>query len=103
MTAIWTYVCKSGKPEGDRRYNELFINNQDLTFSEKSKEYGLDITGLSVVRHFLMPMGRRSGCLSLNNSVRSVGSYDLIEGQRNIPDPNDNGNKFLENTGTGFE
>ena len=51
------YVCKSGKPEGDRRYNELFINNQDLTFSEKSKEYGLDITGLRYMRHFLMPIG----------------------------------------------
>ena len=97
------YVCKSGKPEGDRRYNELFINNQDLTFSEKSKEYGLDITGLSV--HAAFFDADRDGDLDaylLNNSIRSVGGYDLIEGQRNIPDPNDNGNKFLENTGTGF-
>ena len=31
------YVCKSGKPEGTNRHNELFINNGDLTFTEKSK------------------------------------------------------------------
>ena len=32
------YVCKSGPPEGERRYNELFINNGDLTFSEMAKD-----------------------------------------------------------------
>jgi hypothetical protein len=36
-------------------------------------------------------------CYILNNSIRSVGGYDLIKGQREIPDPNDNGNKFFEN------
>ena len=46
------YVCKSGKPIGEKRYNELFINNGDLTFSERSKEYGLDFTGLSVHASF---------------------------------------------------
>ncbi|HMN90030.1 MAG TPA: VCBS repeat-containing protein, partial [Saprospiraceae bacterium] len=34
------YVCKSGKPNGERRYNELFINNGDLTFTESAKTYG---------------------------------------------------------------
>ena len=42
------YVCKSGKPEGENRHNELFINNGDLTFTESSKKYGLDVKGLSV-------------------------------------------------------
>ena len=42
------YVCKSGKPEGVNRHNELFINNGDLTFTESSKAYGLDVEGLSV-------------------------------------------------------
>ena len=31
------YVCKSGKPEGQNRHNELFINQGDLTFKESSK------------------------------------------------------------------
>ena len=41
------YVCKSGPPGGERRNNELFINNGDLTFTERSKEFGLDNEGLS--------------------------------------------------------
>jgi hypothetical protein len=41
------YVCKSGIPGGANRHNELFINNGDLTFSEKATEYGLADLGLS--------------------------------------------------------
>jgi len=41
------YVCKSGNSEGKNRNNELFINNGDLTFSEKASEYGLSNFGLS--------------------------------------------------------
>ena len=92
------YVCKSGKPGGNNRHNELFINQGDLTFKESSKSYGLDITGLSVHAAFLDY--DKDGDLDayiLNNSIRSVGGYDLIKDQRSIPDPNNNGNKFLEN------
>ena len=92
------YVCKSGKPGGINRHNELFINQGNLTFKESSKEYGLDIKGLSVHAAFLDY--DKDGDLDayiLNNSIRSVGGYDLIKDQRKIPDPNNNGNKFLEN------
>ena len=41
------YVCKSGPPEGEVRYNTLYINNGDLTFTESSRSYGLDNIGLS--------------------------------------------------------
>src|SRR6267142_1565250 len=33
------YVCNSGNVDGQLRGNELFMNNGNLTFSEKSKEY----------------------------------------------------------------
>ena len=92
------YVCKSGKPGGAHRNNELFINNGDLTFTESSKAYGLDIIGLSVQAAFFD--ADRDGdldCYLLNNSIRSVGGYDLIKDQRTIPDANNNGNKFLIN------
>ena len=92
------YVCKSGKPGGERRYNELFINQGDNTFVEKAKEYGLAVEGLSVHAAFLdYDKDGDLDCYILNNSIRSVGGYDLIKGQREIPDPNDNGNKFYEN------
>ena len=92
------YVCKSGKPGGERRYNELFINQGDNTFIEKANEYGLAVEGLSVHAAFLdYDKDGDLDCYILNNSIRSVGGYDLIKGQREIPDPNDNGNKFFEN------
>jgi enediyne biosynthesis protein E4 len=42
------YVCKSGDPNSPKRRNELFINNGDLSFTERAREYGLDDKGLSV-------------------------------------------------------
>jgi hypothetical protein len=92
------YVCKSGKPEGDNRHNELFINQGNLTFQEKAKEYGLDVLGLSV--HSAFFDYDKDGDLDayvLNNSLRSIGGFDLIEGQREIPDESENGNKFFRN------
>ncbi len=90
------YVCKAGSPEGDRRYNELFINQGDLSFIEQSKEYGLDIKGLSIHSAFFdYDHDGDLDCYVLNNSLKSVGGFDLAKGQRNVP--SENGNKFLEN------
>jgi enediyne biosynthesis protein E4 len=41
------YVCNSGEIKTDDRANELFINNGDLTFTDKAIEYGLDDKGYS--------------------------------------------------------
>lgn len=90
------YVCKSGKPEGKNRHNELFINNGDLTFTEKSESYGLNITGLSVQAAFFdYDKDGDLDCYLLNNSIKSIGGFDLIKDQRNIPSPD--GNKLLQN------
>jgi len=92
------YVCKSGKPGGLNRHNELFINNGDLTFTESSKEYGLDIEGLSVHAAFFdYDKDGDLDCYILNNSIKSIGAYDLIKDQRKIPDETGSGNKFLRN------
>ncbi|HMQ48743.1 MAG TPA: VCBS repeat-containing protein [Saprospiraceae bacterium] len=90
------YVCKAGKPEGNNRHNELFINQGDLTFVEQSKEYGLDITGLSIQSAFFdYDLDGDLDCYLLNNSLRSVGGFDMKEGLRDTYDPE--GNKLLEN------
>jgi len=41
------YVSEVGAYKNFNGRNELFINNGDLTFSEKARTYGLDITGFN--------------------------------------------------------
>lgn len=92
------YVCKSGNPDVPNRNNELFINNGDLTFTEKSEEYGLDIVGLSVQAAFFdYDKDGDLDCYLLTNSFKSVGNFDLIKDQRQIPDSQGGGNKFFVN------
>ncbi|MCB0676084.1 MAG: VCBS repeat-containing protein, partial [Saprospiraceae bacterium] len=91
------YVCKSGSPEGENRNNELFLNNGDGTFSERSEEYGLADLGLS--SHAVFFDYDRDGdldCYLLNNSIRPVGGYDIRPGQREVRDTL-GGNKLYRN------
>ena len=46
------YVCRSAAAAEPNRQNLLFINNGDLTFTEKAKEYGLNDTGYSTQAAF---------------------------------------------------
>ncbi|MDH3243252.1 MAG: VCBS repeat-containing protein, partial [Saprospiraceae bacterium] len=81
------YVCKSGRPGGEKRYNELFINNGDLTFTEQAKEYGLADEGLSSHAAFFdYDLDGDLDCYLLNNSFRPVGGYDMRPGLREIRD-----------------
>ncbi|SEF55991.1 VCBS repeat-containing protein [Algoriphagus boritolerans] len=96
------YVCKSGPQGGKKRHNELYINNGDLTFTEKSKDFGLAEERLS--QHAVFFDFDKDGDLDmylLSNSGRSVGIFDLREGQREIRDP-DGGNKLFRNDGEKF-
>ena len=48
------YVCKFGYTENPQdRVNLLYINNQDGTFSEKGRQYGLANTGYSIQAAFI--------------------------------------------------
>jgi hypothetical protein len=98
------YVCNSGDINGDNKENELFINNGDLTFTEQAAEYGLNDRGLST--HMSFFDYDKDGDLDaylLNNSFRSIGSFDLRKNQREVRDTlggdklfrNDNG-KFVD-------
>jgi hypothetical protein len=91
------YVCKSGDPQGTHRSNELFINNGNLTFSEKAAEYGIADLGLS--NHASFFDYDRDGdldCYLLNNSFQSVTEFDIKPGQRQIRDTL-GGNKLYRN------
>ncbi len=91
------YICKSGPPGGERRHNELFINNADNTFTERAKEYGVDVTGLSIHASFFDY--DKDGDLDLyllSNPIRSLDDLEPKEGLREIPDPG-GGNRFFRN------
>ncbi len=96
------YVCNSGDEKGRDRENEFFINNGDGTFSEKAKEMGLDDAGVST--HAAFFDYDRDGDLDmyqLNNSYRSVNSFNLLENERNIRDSL-GGDKLYRNDGDKF-
>lgn len=91
------YICKSGPLGGEERHNSLYINNGDLTFTEKAMEFGIADEGLS--QHAVFFDFDKDGDLDmylLNNSVRSIGVYDLRTGQREVRDPM-GGNKLYRN------
>ena len=91
------YVCKSGKPGGEKRHNELFINHGDLTFTEQAKAYGIADEGFSSHAAFFdYDKDGDLDCYLLNNSFRAVGGFDMRPGLREIRDSL-GGNKLYRN------
>ena len=100
------YVCNSGDIKGDKKENELYINNGapggNVTFTEKAHEYGLDDRGLST--HAAFFDCDKDGDLDmflLNNSFKAIGSFNLQHNERNIRD-SIGGHKFFRNDGNHF-
>ena len=46
------YICRSGSANANERRNLLYINNHDLSFTERAAEYGLDDPGYSTQASF---------------------------------------------------
>jgi len=87
------YVCNSGDVKGDNKQNEFFINNgpsadgSGVTFTDRAEEMGLDDRGFST--HAAFFDYDKDGDLDvylLNNSYRSIGSFNLRENERPIRD-----------------
>lgn len=69
------YVSSAGNVWGDNRKNELFINNGDLTFTEKAEEYGLADNGFTTHTAFFdYDMDGDLDAYILNNSFIPVNS-----------------------------
>lgn len=78
------YVCNAGNVKGDNQKNELFINNGDLTFTEKAEEYNLADSGFTTHAAFFDYDG--DGDLDvyiLNNSFIPVSSLSFVN-KRNL-------------------
>lgn len=98
------YVCKSGSPEGKNRHNELFINQGTdkegiPRFEEFAQTCGIADKGLSTHAAFFdYDLDGDLDCYLLNNSIRTVGNYDLRPDQRQVRDTL-GGNKLYRNDG----
>ncbi|MFI5140336.1 MAG: FG-GAP repeat domain-containing protein, partial [Sphingobacteriales bacterium] len=96
------YVCNSGDIKGDNKQNELYINNGDLTFTERAKEYGIAVNGYST--HAVFFDYDHDGDMDLfilSNSFKAIGSFNLQSNERNIRDQL-GGQKLFRNDGGHF-
>ncbi len=95
------YVCNSGDVNGNNRKNELFINNGNLTFSEKAIEYNLDNEGYSTHAAFFdYDQDGDLDCYILNNSFRDPAKIELYRKVREQASPD--GHKLMRNDGNKF-
>ncbi|MFM7328634.1 MAG: VCBS repeat-containing protein, partial [Bacteroidota bacterium] len=96
------YVCNSGDVAGDLKANELFINNGDLTFTDKAAAYRVDDQGFTT--HSVFFDYDRDGDLDLyilNNSYQAIGSFNLRKNERGKRDSK-GGDKLMRNDGNVF-
>ena len=72
------YICNAGIDKWKNQYgNSLFINNHDLTFTEKAKEYGLDEGGYTTHAAFFdYDLDGDLDCYILNNSFIPVNTLN---------------------------
>lgn len=70
------YVCRLGDWKGVKGKNELYLNNGDLTFTEKAAEFGLDFQGFSTQAAFFdYDLDGDLDMYLLNHAVHTANSY----------------------------
>ena len=96
------YVSNSGDIQGDNKENELFINNGDLTFTERAAEYGLHNKGYSTQAAFFdYDQDGDLDCYLLNTSFKDPAKIELYKSMRDKPDEL-GGDKLYRNDGNTF-
>ncbi|HZY80803.1 MAG TPA: VCBS repeat-containing protein, partial [Cyclobacteriaceae bacterium] len=97
------YVANSGDIKGAGKENELFINNGDLTFSEKAAEYGVADRGFTTHAAFFdYDKDNDLDLYILNNSYTAIGSFNLTKNERPKRDSL-GGDKLLRNDNGHFK
>jgi len=90
------YVCRSGNLPPEKRKNLLYINNKDLTFTEKAAEFGLDDSGHSTMAAFFdMDHDGDLDAYILNHNIKQFRNFDAAF-LKNQVDP-DAGDRLYEN------
>ena len=95
------YVCNSGDVDPKDRGNELFINNGNLTFTEKAKEYNLNNDGYTTHAAFFdYDQDGDLDCYIVNNNLPDPAKIDLYKKVREIA--YSGGDKLMRNDGGVF-
>lgn len=95
------YLCAVGKFRNLKGKNQLFINNGNLTFTEKASAYGLDTEGFNTQAAFFDY--DRDGDLDMflvNHSVHSTSSYGKASARKEKNEVS--GDKLFRNDGKNF-
>ncbi|HYK43540.1 MAG TPA: VCBS repeat-containing protein [Parafilimonas sp.] len=79
------YVCNSGHMKNGNRRNKLYINNKNLTLTEESAKYGLDISAYTTqVSFFDYDLDGDLDCFMINNSPMPVNNLGY-DNRRSLP------------------
>lgn len=96
------YVCKSGNIRGRQSRNELFINNGDLTFTERAAVYGIDEQGNSTHGVFFdYDKDSDLDLYLLKNFPKAISTFNLKENLREVRD-SIGSHKLFRNDGNVF-
>jgi hypothetical protein len=72
------YVCSSGHMPNGNRLNKLYINNKNGSFTERAKDFGLDIKAYTTqVSFFDYDMDGDLDCFMINNSPIPVNQLEF--------------------------
>lgn len=92
------YLSHAGSILGENRDNELFLNNGDLTFTEKAVELGLNDSGFSTQASFFdYDLDGDLDCYVLNNSFIMPGEMAGYEDKQEL-----GGDRLYRNDGGTF-
>ncbi len=73
------FVCGVGNYKKFNGFNQLFINNGNLTFTDRTEEYGLSFQGFSTQASFFdYDLDGDLDCYLLNHSVHTQRSYGKV-------------------------
>ncbi|MBP6445845.1 MAG: VCBS repeat-containing protein [Saprospiraceae bacterium] len=95
------YVCYSGDVDPQHRHNQLFINNGNLTFTDKAAPMGVDDSGHTT--HAVFFDMDRDGDLDLyvlNHNIKNLRNFDAAFVKKMV-DP-DAGDRLYENVNGKF-